>query len=142
MAYIIARVPPIDDDLADQVFAADSFIAMANTPGIDDGEAILVGMLQISQDPNVLVTGDKRFVAALRVHFPDVFCMIRGRLLTFEKCLRMICDARGTAYVVDHVAKAATCDGTLRAALGTNHPCDEVSFLKALKSFDPASDTS
>jgi len=129
---MVADAYSIDDAMADRL-ANDPFrLALANTPDIDAGEALLLSLLAFIDDPSVLVTGDKRCIAAFRNGFPDRFALLKNRILSFEQCLLMVCEARGTDYVIDRVRWASSCDGTLRLALS-----DTKDFEAALQSSDP-----
>lgn len=137
LAAMVAAVPVVDDGLAAAARAAPSFAELANTDDIDAGEAVLVAVLEASEDPAVLLTGDKRFVGALRTHHPARFAALARRILSFERCLALVCQAHGTTLVVERAIPAAACDGSLRLALGVPPGTDHASFLEALASFDP-----
>ena len=113
--------------------ANDAFrIAMANTPDLDSGEALLLALLSATDDPSVFVTGDKRCIGALRSNFPDQFARLKDRILSFERCLLMICEFRGAAYTIDRVRMGSNCDKTLHLALS-----DPNEFEAVLRSYDP-----
>ena len=137
LAATIMAVPAIDEGLARSCRDTQVFLDLANTDDIDAGEAQLVAMLETSADPAVLLTGDKRFIAALRRVHPARFAALSGRILSFESCVTLVCQARGVAHVVDRVRSVAACDGTLRLALGGSGGADHGAFLEALASMDP-----
>jgi hypothetical protein len=104
---------------------------------VDEGEALLFASLETLEDPSVFLTGDKRFLDALKVSFPERFAAARERILTFEGCLLRICQVNGVPYVVERLVPAAACDGVIPLALGGHNGADEQAFLGALRSFDP-----
>lgn len=137
LAAIVAAVPILDDRLAAVARATPAFAEVANTEGIDAGEALLVTMLEVAESHAILLTGDKRFVAALRTRHFARFAALAGRILSFERCLALVCQAHGPALVVGRALPVAACDGSLRLALGLPPGADHASFLEALMSFDP-----
>jgi hypothetical protein len=140
LAAIAAAVPVVDEGLAAAARSAPSFTDLANTDDIDAGEALLVGMLEAATNPAVLLTGDKRFVGALRTRHPVRYAALAGRVLSLERCLALVCQAHGAALVVGKAIPVAACDGSLRIALGVPPGADHASFLEALASFDPCRD--
>ena len=118
---MVAAVPVIDDALAVRAMTTATYRQITDPvmDGIDGGEALLIGMSQLMSDPYVLISGDKRFIAALRKQFPAIYADLHGRILSFERCLVAICDA------------------ALRLALGSGIDIDDAFFLHALRSFDP-----
>ncbi|MCO6418352.1 hypothetical protein JYK14_19595 [Siccirubricoccus sp. KC 17139] len=134
---MVATVPILDESVEATARAAPGFMDLANTEDIDVGEAILVVALEALTEPDLLLTGDKRFVASLRHHFPERFALLARRIFSFETCLSLVCRDRGVAYVIERVRPVAACDGTLRLALGSGGGTDHTSFLEALGSCDP-----
>ena len=137
LAAIVTAVPVVDEGPATASRATPSFVDLANTEDIDAGEALLVAMLEAAADPAILLTGDKRFVAALRNHHPARYAALAGRVLSLERCLTLVCQAHGAAFVVERAIPVVTCDGSLRLALGMPPGADHASFVEALASFDP-----
>ncbi len=134
---MVASVPVLDESVEATAKAAPGFTDLANTDDIDVGEAVLVVALEALADPDLVLTGDKRFVASLRRNFPQRFALLARRILSFEACLTMVCRTHGVAHVVDRVRPVAGCDGTLRLALGPSAGQDHRYFLEALASCDP-----
>ena len=131
---MIAVTPPIDL-LTDISVIRMGAVALTKAPGIDIGEALLTTVAQHVSDPNLLITGDKKFIEALRRHFPAIYAELRDRIWSFEQCLLAICDARGASYVIARVRPAAGCDKMFRSALGSGDTVDETSFTDAIRSF-------
>lgn len=140
LAAIVAAVPVVDDKLALAARAEPSFAELANTDDIDAGEALYAAMLEAADNHAILLTGDKRFVAALRTFHSARFAALSGRILSFERCLALVCEAHGAAFVIDRAVPVAACDNSLRLALGLPPGADHASFIEALKSFDPCRD--
>ena len=137
LGAVVEAVPPIDEAATREVRATIDFTAMVNASDIDEGEALLVGLLRASADPSLMITGDKRFIEACRVQFPSVFDEIRSRVITFEGCLCRIASCHGPEHVIAKVREVPACDGSVRIALGNSAQTDPASFIEALRSFDP-----
>ncbi len=121
--------------LADDPGLRPTLVELQGEEGIDVGEALLFASLEAASDPTLLLTGDKRFVAALAKAFPGRFAAARTRILTFEACLLAVCQEYGVAHVVGRVTPARGCDGTLVLALGHGAEVDHGSFSAALRSY-------
>jgi hypothetical protein len=137
LSAVVQAVPQIDDALAQEIKASSGYAVLANTEDIDAGEALLFRMLEMRSPQDLLLTGDKRFVSALRSEFPDRFAVVERRILSFERCLRIICGVHGEAYVMERCRSAIACDGVLRLALGSGRTADAADFLAALVAYDP-----
>lgn len=108
-----------------------------DTPAIDPGEALLTVTVMNCPHENRLVTGDKRFVSALREGFPAEYEALRPRLITFERCLLACVQCYGFEYVKGKTVPALTCDGSLKIAINYGMDTEEKHFIDALESFDP-----
>ena len=100
-------------------------------------DVVLVGIFFMMQDARVLVTGDKRLLGSLREHIPSEFAAASHQMITFEACLRAVTETYGFNHVFPRVSGVASCDGTLKRALGHTGKADESEFLTALQSYDP-----
>lgn len=134
MCHVVQQVPVIEEAWVRQAEANPTYAEAANTEDIDAGEAMLLGVLEALGDPNVLVTGDKRFIVALRTQMPARHVPVAGRILTLEHCLLALCEARGVAFVVPRLLPAAGCDGSIRLALGSHKGTDHAEVLNAMRS--------
>jgi hypothetical protein len=107
--------------------------------GIDQGEAQLAVVALSTPAVDVLVSGDKRFIQALRSRYPDVFRQLRESLICFEDCLRAIIERLGLDAIRDRLIVAKGCDSTLNIALGSENHASQDDFLAALSSYNPLS---
>jgi hypothetical protein len=105
--------------------------------GIDQGEAQLAVVALSTPAVDVLVSGDKRFIQALRFRYPDVFRQLRESLICFEDCLRAIIERLGLDAIRDRLIVAKGCDSTLNIALGNENHASQDDFLAALSSYNP-----
>ena len=137
LTKIIRDVPVIDENLSRAVEASLLYLKLVNTSDIDGGEALLIGAMYILADPNVMLTGDKRFIIALTNAFPEVIEKIGARLLSFERCLLLMSNIRGASYVIDRTRRAMKCDQVLSIVLASGDEVDEASFVEGLRSYDP-----
>lgn len=140
VATTVAAVPPIDAAIAEAVRHSTAYVTMMETEGIDAGEAVLVGILSATDAPCVMATGDKRFLAALRQHFPATFENIRRRVLTLERCLLLVTQSHGAQFVIQKTRNAAACDRVVAIAVGASDRTDPNSFVAALRSYDEIPD--
>jgi hypothetical protein len=131
---VVQAVPVIEDAWVRGAEASPAYEQAANLENIDAGEAMLLGVLEALGDPNVLVTGDKRFIGALKAEMPARHAAVAGRILTLEQCLLAICKARGVAFVVARLLPAAGCDGSIRLALGSHQGANHAEVMNALTS--------
>ncbi len=110
---------------------------LAPREGIDSGEAQLAVIVLSTPTVNLLVSGDKRFIQALRSRFPDAFRKLRASLICFEDCLRAIIERLGLDAIRDRLIVAKGCDSTLNIALGSDNHASQDNFLAALSSYNP-----
>lgn len=134
---MVSDVPVVEEAWAAAAECSVGFAELANTADIDAGEAQLFVILEALGDPGVLVTGDKRFLNALKANFSERHAAVAERLLSLEGCLCAVCETRGVDYVVARVLPVAVCDGSMRLALGCHQGSDHTAFLQALRSCDP-----
>jgi hypothetical protein len=134
---MVVAVPVIEAAWAAAAEASSDYAEVVNTTDVGGGEALLLAILQALGDPNVLVTGDKRFLTALKTHFPERHAAVIGRILSLERCLLAVCETHGIGYVVTRVLPVAGCDGSIRMALGGHQGADHAAFVDALVSCDP-----
>ena len=128
-------VPVLPDDLTKVIKASQYYHALADIEGIDTGEQILGAALMSTQEPTVLITGDKRFVQAFRGRFPDEWQQHGNAIISFERCLLAIEAAYGFDVLANRLVAASSCDQSLRLALGKTP--NREALVEALRSFDP-----
>ncbi|PWC88826.1 hypothetical protein TSH100_06315 [Azospirillum sp. TSH100] len=104
---------------------------------IDVGEAQLTIITLSRPDPNLLISGDKRFVAGMASNFPEDFAILRGSLICFEDCLKAVVQHHGLEAIRVRLVAARGCDGTLKNALQSDCAATQIEFLEALESFNP-----
>lgn len=110
---------------------------LAPREGIDQGEAQLAVIALSTPTVNLLVSGDKRFIQALRSRYPAAFGQLRASLICFEDCLRAIIERLGLDIIRDRLIAAKGCDSTLNIALGSDNHASQDNFLAALSSYNP-----
>ena len=115
MAEESAVVPTIWVSAA---MTTDLYNRLVFTDNIDAGEAQLAVVALHCEHENKLVSGDKRFMAAMASAFPSEFQRLKPLLVTFEDCLLAICVLKGYEQVKDRLRSAKGCDGSLNIALG------------------------
>lgn len=133
---MVQSVPPIPGDFVNGLEATEEFQLLSDCDGVDGGEQILASLLMRTQSGQVMISGDKNFVVAMREQRPEAWEIIRSRVITFERCLISIVQSRGFASVVERLYVAKDCDGALRLACGTVP--NEATLLEALQSYDPS----
>lgn len=104
---------------------------------IDAGEAYLSLITLNRTDPNLLVSGDKRFIEGMASSFPNDFLALRPSLVCFEDCLTAVVEAQGLNALRSRLNMAMGCDGTLKLALGQDGSATQERFLEVLKGFHP-----
>jgi hypothetical protein len=108
---------------------------LAEIDDIDSGEQLLLAILLAEKKDRILVSGDKRCMAAFKQALPDECGAAQSSIITFERCIRAITETCGFELVLDRAHHVRQCDASLRLAFGSNPSVDE--FLLALESFDP-----
>jgi len=137
LAALVAATPVIPNVLAQNARSNIIELDLNGILDVDEGEALLTAILLTAADPAVVISGDKKFFAALREHRPLVWNAVANRLVSFERCLLAVIGTHGIAFVVERVRPVCACDDTLKLAVGTDAECDAVSFVAALTSYDP-----
>lgn len=135
VAGMVADVPVLSDELVDGIEASAAFQQLANIDDIDAGEQLLGAVLLNDPEHRILVSGDKRFVKALRSQLPDQWDAVSGAVISLEMCLMAIEERFGFEFLLERVVGVKHCDGTLRMAIGAE-PTREA-FLEAMRSFNP-----
>lgn len=135
IAQMVQSVPVVPAELLDAIEATETFQQLSGIEGIDGGEQALAAVLVRGIHERILITGDKRFVQALRGKLPELWSAVSGSVISFEACLKAIGAKHGLAMVIANAQPVCACDGTLRLALGGTP--SESAFLEALVSFDP-----
>jgi hypothetical protein len=109
---------------------------LAAVPDIDDGEAVLYGVLH--ENPNyLLLSGDKRAMIALAgsADLTDVRAKIAGRVVCVEKVISLLLASLG----LDHVAKAMLpvrdSSGALKVIFSDGNCSDEAACTYAVSTY-------
>ncbi|MGO6664817.1 hypothetical protein ACC699_24335 [Rhizobium ruizarguesonis] len=136
---VVAQVPVLPDEFVEGLVASEGFSALADISGIDEGEQILGAILLNDRDGKILISGDKRFVQALKVERRSFWEKMEGAVISFEMCLLAIEREYGFDYLLARVDPVKHCDNTLRLAIG--HTPTKQSFCDALASWDPCRET-
>lgn len=131
------QVPVVPEGWVAAAATTDLYNRMSFTDGIDTGEAQLALVALHCEHDNKLVTGDKRFVAAMEGAFPGEFDRLRPLIVTFERCLLAICEVKGYEDVRERLIAAKGCDRSLRNAVGADGAASYESFKEAMLSFSP-----
>lgn len=129
------QVPVVQAGWVSAAVTTDLYNRMSFTDGIDTGEAQIALVALHCEHDNKLVTGDKRFLAAMADTFPGEFERLKPVVVTFERCLLAICEAKGYEHVKERLIAAKGCDGSLRHAVGSDGQANDESFKKAMLSF-------
>jgi len=137
-AAIVAAVPvlPLEFILMGEAWPHRSRLLAEPAIGED---ALLASIFFMMQRERVLVTGDKRFLIALRQNVPREFAAQADRIVSFEACVLAVTKRYGFAYVLTRVHRVAACDGSLVLAIGPAERPTEDEFIAALQSYDPVS---
>jgi hypothetical protein len=135
LAAMAVQVPVVPDNWVSAASISDLYNAMIATDNIDSGEAELAIVAMHCEYENKLVTGDKRFMAAMAQAFPKEFERLRPALVSFEQCLQAVCVLRGFDAVRGRLLAAKGCDRTLKLALGADGLATFEAFSAALISF-------
>lgn len=131
----VANIPVLDEKFVDGLQSSEVFQRLYAVDGIDTGEQILASVILNSGNGEVLISGDKRFVAAMQKDCLDDWKQLAPSFISLEGCLRSIVDQYGFRYVVDKAYEFRSCDESLRLAFGGQ--ANERSFIEGLTSFDP-----
>ncbi|BAE53236.1 hypothetical protein amb4432 [Paramagnetospirillum magneticum AMB-1] len=131
------QVPVMPKGWVEAVVTTDLYNKMIFHEGIDSGEAEIALVALHCEHDNKLVTGDKRFLAAMADAFPGEFGRLKPVVVTFEHCLLAICEAKGYEHVRERLVAAKGCDGSLKNAVGSDGQAGYESFKEAMLSFTP-----
>jgi hypothetical protein len=82
-------------------------------PGIDPGEAVMLGFLAVRPDVQYLTTGDMNALCSLGAAAPEVAAQCRGRIRCFEQAL-LGCLGCGLPQPWSHYMTAGDCDTVLQ----------------------------
>ncbi len=133
----MAEIPVIPEGWVLAAVTTEFHNRLVATEHVDAGEAQLVVVALTCGRNNTLVTGDKRFVAAMAEKFPEEFERLKPSIVTFERCLLAVCESQGFVQVKSRLLAARRCDGTLHIALGSDGQADERSFKETLLRYSP-----
>ncbi|WP_146203857.1 hypothetical protein [Azospirillum sp. TSO5] len=132
------RVEVIPEDWVTDCQKEPLFNAMIGADtNIDAGEAYLSIITLKREDPNLLISGDKRFIEGMAALFPTDFAALRPSLVCFEDCLKAVVEMQGLDELRPRLTLAMECDGTLKVALGRDGTVTQERFLEALQGFHP-----
>jgi|GEM_PF-6362797 len=106
-------------------------------PAIDQGEGQLLAALEARPGDHLLITGDKRFLEALRHYEPELFEARRDRLVSLERCLLRLIERRGVEAIRPNLRVLAHLDRSTALALGGDGMANEASVVEGLRSWDP-----
>lgn len=105
--------------------------------GIDEPDARLAIIALSSSTKLMLVSGDKRFLRALRSDFPQEFERLHPSIICFEDCLCAIVKRLGIEAIREQLYEAKSCDGTLRNAISSDGLATQKMFLEGMASDHP-----
>lgn len=137
LAILAAQVPIVPEHWVAAATTTDLYNSMIATEDLDSGEAQIALVALDCEHPNRLITGDKRFLLALKKAFPGPFERLRPRIVTFEQCLLAVCEVYGYDLVRDRLIAAKGCDGSLANAVGSSGQASDAAFREAMLSFKP-----
>ena len=137
MRKMADQVPVVPERWVSAAVTTDLYNRLSFTDSIDAGEAQLALVALHCEHTDKLVTGDKRFMAAMEAAFPAEFERLKPLVITFERCLLAVCAAKGYDHVRERLVAARGCDGSLRNALGSDGRASYDSFQEAMLGFSP-----
>lgn len=117
MASYVPAVPLVWVNAA---MTTDLYNRLSFVDNIDTGEAALALIALHCEHDNKLVTGDKRFITSMAAKFPAEYERLKPLVVTFERCLLAVCEAKGYEHVMERLLSAKECDVALRSALGSD----------------------
>ncbi len=129
-------VPIVPEQWVAAAATSELFNAMIGTDDIDQGEAQLAVIAMHAEYESRLISGEKRFLAAMAKAFLEELKRLRPIFLTFEQCLLAVCELRGLEAIRERLIAAAGCDGGLKLSLGTDGQATRKVFVEAMISFD------
>ncbi len=135
LATMAVQTPVVPEAWVAAAVTTDLYNSMIATENVDTGEAELAIVAMHCEYDNKLVSGDKRFMAAMSAVFPEEFKRLRPFLISFERCLLAVCERQGFESVRERLLAARGCDRTLKLALGSDGLADFAAFSEALVSF-------
>lgn len=115
--------------------SADMLDALTSEPGIDPGEALMLGMAASAPD-SYIITGDKRALEALQAGkgLNDVCEVLAGRVLPLELLFSFLVEG-DFAQVQVRVRSQPEVDKALTYAFGVSTPANLASVRAALDSY-------
>lgn len=114
--------------------AADRLAAFQDVAGIDPGEALLFGVAADRAEA-VVLTGDKRALAALAALGPEVAATLRGRVLTVEGIVELALRRFGIDWLRERVCPSKDIDKAIAAVMGSCCDAPEDSVREGLQSY-------
>lgn len=113
----------------------DALQSLQRIPNIDSGEALLIAILEATQD-SILATGDKRALKAIHSAMTNgLSCQIEGRIICLEQLLSCLLTLIGHADWLASISRAPTMDTAIRMVCGSgcNAPMEQI--VNGLKSY-------
>lgn len=136
---LVAEVDVLAADLIENITGDGSFKRLEALDDIDSGEQLLAAVVLRNPIGRFLISGDKRFINALRQSLPDDWKRIGSSVISFEQCLLAIEREFGPDLIIERTTPRRMCDKTLNLALGATF--DRLQFIEALQSYDPCKST-
>jgi hypothetical protein len=109
---------------------------LAAVPDIDDGEAVLYGLLY--ENPgHLLLSGDKRAMIAVATtpELGDIRAKIAGRVVCVEKIINLLLTAHGHEHVVNAVLPIRDSNSTLRVIFSDGNCNDQAACSSAVSAY-------
>jgi hypothetical protein len=131
----VDSVPVLPDALVENITSSPVFQRLTNIEGIDSGEQVLSTVMLTAPEDRVLITGDKKFIEAIRKHAPDYWNTHATNFVSFEMCIAKVEQAFGFEIILERAFPVRSCDESLRLAFGAEPKLDQ--FLEGISSFDP-----
>lgn len=102
--------------------------------GLDAGEVALVAAC-LSDPEALLITGDKRAIAALVTSCPpEIAERLSGRVICLEQLMVLIADQESSAAVIEGVMRCREIDTAVRAVVGPSG-CPDSSFREGMGAY-------
>lgn len=137
IAAMVKTVAVLNDELLEDLEASDGFQRLGGIDDIDAGERILAAILIRDPTAKLLVSGDARFIAAMKGSAPAEWNLISEAVVSFQACLLAVERRFGFDIVRERAHPFRQCDGSLGHAFGHAAAHDAEEFRAALRSFDP-----
>lgn len=126
-----AEIPELDSRPADHLLQR-----LAAVPEVDDGEAVLYGLV-CERDDYLLLSSDKRAMVALATaeEIADLRARVAGRVICVEKVFDRLLDAHGLDHVAQAVLPIRESNSTLRVLFSNANCSDPAGCRAAIASY-------